>query len=160
MLQIRRYKPEDNSAVKELNLLGIRQMTEMDHMKVRPDSADADFDDIENVYIKNRGDFLIGLQGSKIVAIGALKKYSETCGEIKRIRIRPDCQRKGYGETMMLKLIELAKRLKYRELILDTLVSNVPAQHLFEKIGFVEIRRGSSGPFNLIYYGKRLIRDK
>ena len=159
MLKIRRYKPSDNAAVKELNLMGINQMMEMDLVKDRPDipNLDSDFDDIENVYIKNRGDFLVGLRGNEIVAIGAIKKYSETCGEIKRIRIRRDCQRKGYGETMILKLIELAKKLKYRELVLDTMTSNLPAQRLFEKTGFHVITRGTRGPFNLIYYGKKLL---
>ena len=162
MLQIRRYQPQDDTVVKELHYAGIAQMKEMDPIKGRPDipNIDGDLDDIENVYINNRGDFLVGLRDDEIVAIGALKKFSDACGEIKRIRIRRDCQRQGYGEMILLKLIEQAKILQYQELVLDTMASNVPAQRLFKKTGFLEIRRGAIGPFNVIYYGKRLARNE
>jgi hypothetical protein len=33
-------------------------------------------DDIENVYIRNNGDFLVGTYEGKLVAMGALKNYS------------------------------------------------------------------------------------
>ena len=152
MLHIRRYEPQDNAIVKELHVAGLKQVGAGPNDPV----WDSDLDDIENVYIKNRGDFLVGLLDNEIVAIGAIKKYSETCGEIKRIRIRRDCQRKGYGETILLKLIELARKLGYQELVLDTMASNLPAQQLFKKTGFHEIRRGAIGPFNVIYYGNKL----
>jgi ribosomal protein S18 acetylase RimI-like enzyme len=161
MLEIRRYQPKDNAVVKELHYAGITQMREMVPDAERQDNTfiDCDLDDIEGAYINNRGDFLVGLQGKEIVVIGAIRKATETCGELKRLRVRRDRQRQGHAETMMLKLIERAKELGYRELILDTLASNTTPQKLFEKLGFVELRRERKGPFNLSIYGKKLNKE-
>ena len=152
---IRRYQPQDIEAIKSLHYAGVHQI---DPTPERPDNpfADADLDDIEGVYLGNGGDFIIGIEREGIVAMGGIRKYSETCGEIKRIRVRRDYQRKGYGETILQKLIEIAGKLGYKELCLDTLADNFPAQSLFEKIGFIETDRGNIGTYDLIYYGKKL----
>lgn len=166
MLLIRRYQAKDNEIVKELHYAEIAQMVAMvpeaKRIDVPPQDSpfvDSDLDDIEGAYINNGGDFLVGLEGREIVVIGALRKVSETCGELKRLRVRRDRQRQGHGETMMLKLIERAKELGYRELILDTLASNTAVQRLFKKLGFTELRRERKGPFNLSIYGKKLNKE-
>ena len=160
MLKIRRYQLEDNEVVKELHNDGIRQMLEADPVAEIPDftNFDCDLDDIEGVYQHNNGEFLVGIDGGEIVVIGAIRKVSETYAEVKRIRVRRDCQRHGYGRRIVQKLEELATKLGYSELCLDTLASNVPAQRLFEKCGFTETSRGNKGPYRLIYYGKNLNR--
>jgi ribosomal protein S18 acetylase RimI-like enzyme len=60
---------------------------------------------------------------------------------------------------MMLRLIERGRELGYRELVLDTLESNLPAQRLFEELGFTELRRERKGPAKLIIYGKKLNQE-
>jgi ribosomal protein S18 acetylase RimI-like enzyme len=158
MLTIRRYQAPDNEIVKELHYAGIAQMAEMD-IDVDPPGnpfTDSDLDDIEGAYIKNRGDFLIGTENGEIVAIGAIRRHSGDCGEIKRIRVRRDCQRRGYGQMMLLRLVERATELGYREVCLDTLSSNLPAQRLFEKCGFTDKTRQKMGPFELFIYRKKL----
>ncbi len=156
MLLIRRYQPQDNAVVKELHFAGLAQFGAG---KTDP-YWDGDLDDIENVYINNHGDFLVGLQENEIVAMGAVKKFSETCAEIKRIRIRRDCQRQGYGQTILLKLIDLAAELGYTELCLDTLADNLPAQQLFKKFGFKETHRRKLGTHQLVFYHKSLARHE
>jgi ribosomal protein S18 acetylase RimI-like enzyme len=152
MLQIRRYQPQDKTVVKELHFAGLKQFGAGAHDPYR----DGDLDDIENVYINNRGDFVVGLLNNEIVAMGAIRKFSETCGEIKRIRIRRDCQRQGHGQTILLKLIDLATELGYIEVCLDTLATNLPAQRLFEKNGFKETNRRKLGIHDIIIYSKSL----
>jgi ribosomal protein S18 acetylase RimI-like enzyme len=163
VLTLRRYQPQDNDVVKELHYAGIAQMMEMvpeaKRIEVPPQDVtfiDSDLDDIEGAYINNRGDFLVGLQDNEIVVIGAVRRMSETCGEIKRLRVRREYQRRGYGEAMMRKLIERARELGYRELLLDTSLYNPPAHRLFEKCGFKEASRGKIGPYDLIIYKKKL----
>lgn len=163
MLKIRRYQPKDINAVKELYSAGNKQMGEMmteaerkEMLSLTAASLGTDLDDIKGVYINNGGDFLVGLEGKEIVVIGAIRKYTDTCGELKRLRVRRDRQRKGYGETMFRRLIERGKELGYRELILDTLAANTAAQKLFKKCGFTELRREKRGPFNLSTWGKKL----
>jgi ribosomal protein S18 acetylase RimI-like enzyme len=155
MLHIRRYQAQDNEAVKELHYAGLAQFG-----ATADPYDDSDLDNIEDVYIHNHGDFLVGIQGEDIVAIGAIRKVSAKRGEIKRIRVRRDCQRQGYGQTILLKLMEIAAELGYIELCLDTVANNTPARRLFEKHGFFETHRGKVGPFDLIFYDKRLNKDK
>ena len=150
ILKIRRYQPEDNAAAKALNYAGLAQM--------RPDInwkgievADGDYDDIEEIYIKNRGDFVVGTIDNEVIVTGAVKNLDETTAEIKRIRVRPDLQRNGYGEAMTLKLIEIAKELGYERIRIDTMVSNTRAQQLFKKLGFKKSHQGKIGDYDVIF---------
>jgi ribosomal protein S18 acetylase RimI-like enzyme len=56
--------------------------------------------------------------------------------------------------------MEIAAELGYIELCLDTVANNTPARRLFEKHGFLETHRGKVGPYELIFYDKRLNKDK
>lgn len=150
-MQIRRYRTEDNEAVKTLHYAGLSQFGASEDPY-----HDSDLDDIEGVYINNNGDFLVGTENGEIVAMGAIKKRSATCGEIKRIRVHRDCQRRGYAQTILRKLIELAGELGYTELCLDATIDNTPARRLFEKCGFIETHRGKVGGYELVFYGKKL----
>lgn len=154
MLQIRRYHPEDNEAVKELNDAGLAQMNPSGELLKIP-NIDSDLDDIEGIYLKD-GDFIVGMEDGKIVAMGAFKKKTPVCAEFKRLRIRPDCQHKGYGEVIMLKLMELAVGMGYQEAFLDTLTTNTRAQRLFEKCGFIRKGCEKKGQFELFYYTRKL----
>jgi ribosomal protein S18 acetylase RimI-like enzyme len=154
VLTIRRYQPQDNKVVKELNDAGLKQMSPERDFQSIP-FLDSDLDDIEGVYLKN-GDFIVGMQDGEIVAMGAFKKRTTECAEFKRLRIHPDCQRKGYGQAIMLKLMALAAEMGYKEAFLDTLTTNLAAQHLFQKCGFTESGRDKKGPFDLVFYGKKL----
>jgi ribosomal protein S18 acetylase RimI-like enzyme len=151
MLLIRQYKQKDNAAVKALHF------TYLEQFGVKPNNQyDKDLDDIEGCYLNNNGDFLVGLVDNEIVAIGAVKKISTTKGVIKRIRVRENVQRKGYGEAILLRLVERASELGYSELYLDTMAQNIPAQRLFEKHGFIEKRREKLGFYDMVFYGKSL----
>ncbi len=154
MLEIRRYQPQDNKVCRALNDVGIEQIEPTGELRAIP-YVTADFDDIEGVYLKN-GDFIVGLENGEVVAIGAFKRRTKNCAEFKRLRIRPDCQRKGYGEAIMRRLMELAAEMGYNEGFLDTLTTNYRAQRLFEKLGFKKSGHGKRGPFDLLFYTCKL----
>ena len=150
-MQIRRYRAEDNEAVKALHYAGLAQFG-----ATEDPYYDSDLDDIEGVYINNNGDFLVGTEDGEIVAMGAIKEKSATCGEIKRIRVRHDYQRHGHAVTILSRLEDIASDLGYTELCLDATIDNLPAQRLFEKCGFTETHRGKVGVYDLIFFGKKL----
>jgi ribosomal protein S18 acetylase RimI-like enzyme len=157
MLTIRRYQPQDNKVIRELNDAGIAQIEPSGELRALP-GVTADFDDIEGVYLKD-GDFIVGFENGVVVAMGAFKKRTATCAEFKRLRIRPDCQRKGYGEKIMRQLLELAAEKGYTEGFLDTLATNNRAQRLFEKLGFTRSGGGKRGPFDLYFYTRQLKKE-
>ncbi|MFA5308999.1 MAG: GNAT family N-acetyltransferase [Dehalococcoidales bacterium] len=154
MLKIRRYRTEDNKAIKELNSAGMTQMDPTGEIHKIP-HVDDDLDDIEGIYL-SQGDFIVGIEGDEVVAMGAFKRMTPQCAEFKRLRIRPDRQRQGYGEVIMRRLMELAADMGYTEGFLDTLVTNTRAQKLFEKCGWVKRGGGKRGGFALHYYRKKL----
>jgi ribosomal protein S18 acetylase RimI-like enzyme len=151
MLKFRRYQPQDNAAAKELNYAGLKQMmadTNWEGIEV----ADGDYDDIENIYIHHHGDFIVGTVDGEVVVTGAVKRLTATCAEIKRIRVRPECQRKGYGETMLANLIKIAKEFGYKTLRIDTMTTNTRAQQLFKKAGFNFSHEGKIDIYPVKFY--------
>ncbi|MGP8080440.1 MAG: GNAT family N-acetyltransferase [Dehalococcoidales bacterium] len=152
MLEIRRYQDADHPAVWELH-----------HLALGPTGAyfrsgkwDADLHDIRNHYLNNGGEFLVGILDHKIVCMGAFRKKSATLAEIKRMRVLPEYQRRGFGQTVLNQLEEKASQLGYTELCLDTTTLQIAAQKMYRKNGFTEVRRGLMPPFELIYYHKYL----
>lgn len=152
---IRRYRSEDNEVVKELHFAGLDQLGANASLQEHS-PYNADLDNIESVYLENGGEFLVGIQDDEIVAIGAFRKLSPVRAEIKRIRVRRDCQGRGYGKIILERLLEMAVASGYREACLDTTVQNVAAQRLFEKYGFTETHRGILDGLVIIYYEKSL----
>ena len=151
MLNIRRYELKDNASAKELNYAGLKQM-DPDTCWEGIEVADGDYNDIENIYINHRGDFLVGTLNGEVVVTGAVKYLTSTCAEIKRIRVKPDYQRKGYGEAMLKRLIEVARELGYKTLRIDTMTTNTRAQQLFNKAGFTFSFQGKIGDYPVNFY--------
>lgn len=50
--------------------------------------------------------------------------------------VTPEYQRKGVSKRMMAEIISLAMEKRKKSIRLDTLASNIPAQHMYEKLGF------------------------
>lgn len=50
--------------------------------------------------------------------------------------VTPEYQRKGVAKIMMAEIISLAMEKGKKAIRLDTLASNIPAQHMYEKLGF------------------------
>jgi ribosomal protein S18 acetylase RimI-like enzyme len=151
-VKIRRYQDEDNMQVKNLHRLALESTDAF------ADSGkwDADLDNIHEVYIK-KGEFLVGLVDGKVILMGALRPLSKNVVEMKRVRVHPDFQRQGLGQAMIELLERGAKELGFKTIQLDTTVNQTGAQKLYEKNGYVEIRRETEGwPMEVIFYKKEL----
>jgi GNAT superfamily N-acetyltransferase len=110
MLIIRQYQPIDKGSVRELHIQALEPTGAM--LPGGPWNDD-DLSDISNQYLTNGGEFLVGILDNRIVCMGALKKKSDTAGEIKRMRVLPDFQRKGYGQLMLDRLEARARQFGY-----------------------------------------------
>ena len=53
------------------------------------------------------------------------------------LAVDPEYQGKGVSERMMREIISLAKKSERKAIRLDALATNIPAQRLYEKLGFV-----------------------
>ena len=147
-MHIRRYEPSDKRAVRRLHDDALYEVG----AHLGPGTWDDDLDDIEGVYLESGGEFLVGILEREVVAIGALKRVSPNAAEVKRMRVRPGLQGRGYGQAILDALHRSAAGLGYTTLHLDTTVQQRVARRLYLKNGYREVGRGSVGPFDCIYY--------
>jgi len=151
-LTIRRYRDEDHDAVWWLHNLALQQAGA--HAGNGP--WDDDLHRIPEVYL-SAGDFLVGEIEGQVVGMGAIQKKTDDCAEIKRMRVHPGHQRRGFGQQILDAIEQRARALGYARVFLETTVQQIAAQALYTKNGFAETGRGSLGPFEIIFYEKKLI---
>jgi len=149
---IRQYNKADKDHIVKLHIDGLNQFG----ASIGDPALDKDIEQIEETYIHNNGEFLVGLQDNKVVCMGAFKKIDDETAEIKRIRIEREYQGKGIGGILLSELEKSARAKDYRRVVLDTTSRQVPAQKLFSRSGYVETVRRQYKEMELIYYTKIL----
>ena len=152
MFTIRRYTPADQATVEYLHVFAIQHAGA--YLGRGP--WDDDMYAIEEIYLNNGGEFLIGEYDGLLVAMGALRRTSPTRAEIKRMRVHPDYQRRGFGQRILLELEDRARALGYTTLHLDTSTVQTAAQRLYEEHDFREVGRELHQRFECILYEKEL----
>ena len=152
MFTLRRYTPADREAVEYLHVHVIQHAGA--YLGRGP--WDDDIYAIEETYLNNQGEFLIGEWDGVFVSMGALRRTSPERAEIKRMRVHPDYQGRGLGQIILSELEARARALGYKTLHLDTAVIQIPAQKLYEKNGYREVGRDFYGGLEVILYEKEL----
>ena len=98
------------------------------------------FDDelqhFETEYALPGGAFLLARNEGKFVACGAIRRFSASDCEMKRLYVRPTGRNLGIGRLLALALINEAKSLGYKRMLLDTLPTMQSAQSLYHSLGF------------------------
>ncbi len=151
-MRIRRYRESDHDDVWALHNLALEGTGA--HLGNGP--WDEDLHDITGVYLEKGGEFLVGVEQDKIVAMGALMGSAGRTAEIKRMRVHPDFQRRGHGQAILLALESRAIHLGYIRIKLDTTVQQIAAQGLYVANGHAEIGRKTAHGFEVIEYEKQL----
>jgi GNAT superfamily N-acetyltransferase len=171
-LHLRRYRAADHGTVLALHREGLAQVG------LRPGDGvyyDHDFFRMEDIYLCNNGEFLVGELDERIVAMGGLRRADLIPGgharayggyaaagpaldaaEMVRLRVLPPVQRRGYGTAIVQALEERAAEYGYRILRADTTELQAPALALYRKFGWTETRRETIGGIVNIYIEKPL----
>jgi ribosomal protein S18 acetylase RimI-like enzyme len=149
-LRIRRYEADDREPVWRLHDAAMRGAG----IHLGEGHWYDDLREIENVYLHNGGEFLVGTLGGDVVAMGAVKKTTDDRAEIKYMRVDPEFQRRGFGQAILAALERRAAELGYEALHLDTAVQQKTARHLYESNGYREVRRGRKGAVDCVFYEK------
>jgi ribosomal protein S18 acetylase RimI-like enzyme len=150
-MAIRRYREADHDAVFALHNLALDQVGA--HAGNGP--WDDDLHHVREVYLDGGGEFLVGEEDGRIVAMGALRLLGADHAAVTRMRVHPDRQRRGWGRAVLERLEARAVELGFRLLTLETTVQQTAAQRLYEKAGYVETGRRTSYGFEVILYEKR-----
>lgn len=144
--EIRRYRPSDLGDVLALHSVALQDAGAL----APPGPWDDDLNDIESFYLVGSGEFLVGLIGDQLVAMGALRKIDEEVCEIKRMRVHPEFQRRGFGQQILDSLEARAREVGYSILRLDTTAQQTPAQALYRKNGYREVERKMQGRYEVL----------
>ena len=96
--------------------------------------------DLPGKYDSPRGCILLALVEDQPAGCVALRPLSECECEMKRLYVRPACQRMGLGRALADRIIQEARRLGYVRMRLDTIPSIMgSAVALYRRLGFEEI---------------------
>ena len=90
-------------------------------------------------YAPPGGELLLArdINGHAIGCVALRPLGQDGCCEMKRLYVTPNGRSSGIGRRLAEAIIEVAKRLGYRDIKLDTLPSMKGAVALYEKLGFV-----------------------
>jgi len=150
-VSFRKYQPADLQPTFDLHVLAMKEIGAYSGAR-----WDYDFDDIEGTYL---GEFYVGELDHQIIAIGALRKISETAAEVRRVRVHPAHQRRGVGQLILDLLTRRGKEIGYTHLHLDTLPWQTAAQELYKKNGFIQTGTQLIEGWEVLLFEKDLTRS-
>ena len=156
-IEIRPYREADQEAVVALHERAIRAAgTPPEKL---PDTSD--MADIEGAYVDAGGAFLVGEHDGEIVTMGGLRPAERTAdegntsarggatAELKRMRVAPEHQRRGFGRQILEALENAARDRGFDRLVLDT-ADRQDAAPFYRAQGYRERWRHQWREFELI----------
>ena len=94
---------------------------------------------LPGAYAPPTGAFLLAWRGEEVVGCAALRRFSEQAVELKRMYVRPRWRGYGVGRALIRGVVDEARRLGYRRILLDTLPEMIAAHALYQEVGFEPI---------------------
>lgn len=128
-MDIRPFHPTDQPAAKALILAGL-----VAHWGWLDPALNPDLDDIAASYAG--GVFLVGCEGTRLVATGALLPEGEQTGRIVRMSVDGRERRRGYGRDLLHALLQTAQELGFTQVVLETTATWADAIQFYEANGF------------------------
>jgi GNAT superfamily N-acetyltransferase len=117
---------------------------------------EADLVAVEDIYLRSRGEFLLGLMGERLIAMGGFKRLSDELAELRRMRIARDLQGQGYGTIMLRELERRAFQAGIRTLCLDTARRRPLTLEFYRKHGYQESGQSFYGAVKTVQFSKTL----
>ena len=154
-IEFRRFRGDDRDAVRNLHVVALRStgaFVETNHAR----NWDGDLDDIEAVYLRAGGEFLVGVINGEIVAMGGIRLGEDGSATLKRMRVQPSLQRCGLGRELLRLLEEAARQRRATRIVLDTLPVQGAALALYTSSGYVETHRRERDGIELVFMEKSL----
>lgn len=116
-----------------------------------------ELEDLPGKYGSPDGALLLAMEDRQAVGCVALRRFSSTDAEMKRLYIQPAHRRLGLGRVLAQRIIERARELGYRRIVLDTLDTMHGAKALYRSLGFVDIDAYYANPLPaVLYFAKEL----
>ena len=107
---------------------------------------------LEVKYGEPYGRLYLALQDGKPAGCIALRKMDEEKAELKRLYVRPEFQGHHIADRMIGRILDDAREIGYRHVLLDTIPFMHEAQHLYRKHGFREVEKYNDSPMTHAIY--------
>jgi GNAT superfamily N-acetyltransferase len=117
---------------------------------------EADLVAVEDIYLRSRGEFLLGFIGVRLIAMGGFKRLSDDLAELRRMRISRDLQGRGYGTLILCELERRAFQFGVRTLCLDTARRRPLTLEFYRKHGYQETGQSFYGAVETVQFRKTL----
>lgn len=79
---------------------------------------------------------VVAYRNATPVACGAIKSFSETAAEVKRMFVHPDYRKQGIAARILTELENWAAELNFNECVLETGKKQPEAIALYQKVGY------------------------
>lgn len=100
---------------------------------------DAELNALPGEYAPPRGALLVACRADVPVAMIGLRPLDAATCEMKRLYVQPSARGQGLARALIVRLLDEARALGYREMRLDTLPMMGDAQGLYVALGFRDI---------------------
>jgi GNAT superfamily N-acetyltransferase len=147
-----RYQPEHQEAMLALHRSAIDGFV----LGMSREEDEVDLVAVEDIYLRGGGEFLLGFVGDRLVAMGGFKRLSDDDAELRRMRIAPDLQGRGYGSLLLRELERRAFQFGIRTLRLDTARRRPLTLQFYRKHGYQETGQSFYGAVETVQFCKRL----
>lgn len=115
---------------------------------------DEEIKNLPGKYALPYGRLYIAYYNNKAAGCIALRKFENDGCEMKRLFVRPEYRHLKIGKKLVDKIIEDARELKYKYMVLDTLSNLHEAVSLYRKFGFQEVEAYYENPLDNVLYFK------
>jgi putative acetyltransferase len=113
---------------------------------------------INQQYNKPSGALLLAYKENIAVGCAGIRTINADTAELKRMYVRSEYRGHHIGRQLLERSIEIAGKLRYTKIRLDTLPEMTVAQNLYSGLGFYEIPAYRFSPVEgTVYMEKRLI---
>lgn len=131
------------------------------HKSLNVDLCFQNFDEeiatLPGKYAQPDGRLYVLYLDDKLAGCVALRRFDASRCEMKRLYVRPQFRGLKLGQILAEKVIEEAKAIGYREMVLDTLRTLESANAMYHKLGFEETKPYYDNPLpDVVYFKKAL----
>ena len=135
---IRPFRQDDAKAFATLNAAWIEELFVMEASDRRI------LGDPQSVVLESGGAILVAESAGKVVGCCALLPAGTGTLEVAKMAVERELRGRGVGKLLLAGVLEQARKMGAREVVLKTSRRLTAARHLYDSFGFVEVEESHS----------------